>query len=61
METRLTSTTNIVFVIISIALIVFTQEGIITGDQFMKMVELVFVFFFVKKGYDTNNISDKQK
>lgn len=54
MDKRICSTTNIVFVIISIALVVFTQEGIITGDQFMKMVELVFIFFFVKKGYDTN-------
>ncbi len=60
MDKSICSTTNIVFVIISIALVVFTYKGIITGDQFMKMVELVFIFFFVKKGYDTNTTNEQK-
>jgi hypothetical protein len=60
MDKSVCSTTNIVFVIISIALVVFTYKGIITGDQFMKMVEIVFIFFFVKKGYDTNTTNQQK-
>lgn len=48
------SASRIVFIIMTLALCVFTYKGIVDGKDFVMLISIVFTYYFTKQANENN-------
>ena len=59
-ETILKSATKIVFILMAIALIVFTFIWIVEAKDFIQLINLVFAYYFIKQANEKPKVDENK-